>query len=98
MASKVFLDVNILLDLTLQREHFPVARNIMELAVNGRIQAFISPSILHICGYYLTKEYGNVMAKKILLSIMTDITSIDISHKSVIAAMHSSVKDMEAAL
>ena len=35
MASKVFLDVNILLDLTLQREHFRVARNIMELAVNG---------------------------------------------------------------
>lgn len=59
MASKVFLDANILLDFTLKRDHYPEARQLMEKIVSGQLSAYISPSIVHIVGYWLTKAYGS---------------------------------------
>lgn len=56
MASKVFLDANMLLDFTLKRDEYKQLRKIIELAVNGTIQAFNSPSIVHIVDYGLTTE------------------------------------------
>lgn len=46
MASKVFLDANILLDFTRKREYYEVSKKLIELAVIGKIQAFITPFIL----------------------------------------------------
>jgi hypothetical protein len=37
MASKVFLDANILLDLTLKRADYEVAKKIVILAIEGRM-------------------------------------------------------------
>ena len=48
MASKVFLDANILLDFTLKRNGYDAAKKINELAVAGQVQAYITPSIVHI--------------------------------------------------
>lgn len=98
MASKVMLDANIILDLTLKRDDHEVAKEIVTLAVNGSIQAYVTPSIIHICGYWLTKAYGQAKAKELLLSLLTDITCIDISHEIVVAALHSTIKDIEDAL
>ncbi|WEK37184.1 MAG: PIN domain-containing protein [Candidatus Pseudobacter hemicellulosilyticus] len=98
MASKVFLDANILLDFTLKREAYPVARKIMELAVNGQVQAFITPSIVHIVGYWLTKAYGNAKAKELLLTLLADVSVIDIDHEITLTALHSKIKDIEDAL
>ncbi len=58
MAFKVFIDANILLDLTLKRADYLEAERIFEMAVSGHVQAFITPSIVHIAGYCLTKAYG----------------------------------------
>lgn len=52
----------------------------MELAVNGQVQAFITPSIIHIVGYWLTKAYGNAKAKKMLLTLLADVSVIDVDH------------------
>lgn len=98
MASKVFLDANILLDLMLKRADQELAGNLVGLAVKGTIQAFITPSIIQICGYWLTKAYGHARAKELLLSLMADVACIDISHENAISALHSSVKDMEDAI
>lgn len=98
MASRVFLDANILLDFTLKREAYPVARKIMELVVNGQIQAFITPSIVHIAGYWLTKAYGNAKAKELLLTLLADVSVIDIGHEITLTALHSKIKDIEDAL
>lgn len=98
MASRVFLDANILLDFTLKREGHPLARKLIELVVNGQIQAFITPSIVHIVGYWLTKAYGNTKAKELLLTLMADVTVMDISHEISMAALHSKIKDIEDAL
>lgn len=98
MASRVFLDANILLDFTLKRESYPVTREIMELVINGQIQAFITPSIVHILGYWLTKSYGNAQAKDLLLMLLADVNVIDISHEITLTALHSKIKDIEDAL
>jgi predicted nucleic acid-binding protein len=98
MAFKVFLDANILLDFTLQRDNYEQSKKIVALAVNGNIQAFITPSILHILGYWLTKYYDQAKAKEILLTLLTDVTIIDLPHEIAVNALHSKITDIEDAL
>jgi putative PIN family toxin of toxin-antitoxin system len=98
MASKVFLDANILLDFTLKRDGYDAAKKIIELVVSGQIQAFITPSIVHIVGYWLTKAYGNAKAKELLLTLLADVYVIDINHEITLNALHSKIKDIEDAL
>ncbi|NCI47427.1 type II toxin-antitoxin system VapC family toxin [Sediminibacterium soli] len=98
MASKVFLDANILLDLTLKRDNFEQARRIIRLAVDGDIQAFMTPSVVHIVGHWLSKAYGNAKAKEILLTLLADITVIDLPHEIAVNALHSRITDIEDAL
>ena len=98
MASKVFLDANILLDFTLKRGGYDAAKKIVELVISGQIRAFITPSIVHIVGYWLTKSYGNAKAKELLLTLMAEVYVIDISHEITLNALHSKIKDIEDAL
>lgn len=98
MASKVFFDANILLDFTLKRDEHEQSKQIIELAVNGTVQAFITPSIVHIVGYWLTKAYGNAKAKELLLTLMADVRVIDLPHEIVLNALHSKITDIEDAL
>ena len=63
MVSKIMLDVNIVLDFTLKRAQYEKAKQIIELVINTRIDAFVTPAMIHIAGYWLTKEYGASKAK-----------------------------------
>jgi predicted nucleic acid-binding protein len=98
MASKVFLDANILLDFTLKRDGYNEAKKIIEFAVKGQIQAYITPAIVHIVGYWLTKAYGNAKAKELLLTLLADVQVIDSDHEITLNALHSKIKDIEDAL
>lgn len=98
MAYKIFLDANVLLDFTLKREAYPEAKTMFELIVEKKIIAFITPAIVHIVGYWLTKEYGAKESKKLLLFLLSDIQSIDIPHEVVINALLSNITDIEDAL
>ena len=98
MAFKIFLDANILLDFTLKKTACIDCKKIIELAVNGQVQAYITPSIVHIVGYWLTKTYGADKAKELLLSLLSDIHVVDISHQTTVAALHSKISDIEDAL
>lgn len=98
MAYKIFIDANILLDFTLKRPDYTTARNIIEFTVNKKINAFISPSIVQICGYWLSKSYGKEQAKNLLNELLTIIHCIDLPHEQVLTALHSSMDDIEDAL
>lgn len=98
MASKIFLDANVLLDLTLKRNDHEQARRIIELAEANQLQLFISTSIIHILGHYLTRFYGHEKAKKLICEILLNVTVIDISHEIVLTALHSKITDIEDAL
>jgi predicted nucleic acid-binding protein len=98
MASKVFLDANILLDYTLKREHYLEAHEIFKLIVDNKLQGFITSSVLHITGHWLTKAYGIETAKAVLLSLLADVKVIDIPHATAVVALHSKINDIEDAL
>jgi predicted nucleic acid-binding protein len=98
MAVKIFLDANVLLDYTLKREFSDDTKVILEQVVDNRVQAFITSSVLHIIGYWTSKSYGNAKAKEMLLTLLTDITIIDISHETALVSLHSKINDIEDAL
>ena len=98
MASKIFIDANVLLDFTLKRENYPRARELFALIVHGKVNAYITPAILHIAGYWLGKAYGNAKAKAILLQLLSDVQIIDAAHNIAVTALHSSMTDIEDAL
>ena len=98
MASKVFLDANILLDLTLKRNNHELARQVIELAEISRLQLYISTSIVHILGHYLTKFYGYEKAKELLLELLIIVTVIDMPHEVTSVALFSKINDIEDAL
>ncbi len=98
MASKIFIDANILLDFTLKRDAYAEAKQVIELIVAGEVQAFITPSIVYIVGYWLAKAYGNKKAKELLLALLADIHVIDITHEITVSALLSKISDIEDAL
>lgn len=98
MASKVFLDANILLDFTLKRENYLTAQQVIQTAIAGQVQAYITASIVQMTGYWLAKAYSNAKAKELLLTLLTDIQVIDISHELTITALHSKIADIEDAM
>jgi predicted nucleic acid-binding protein len=98
MAVKVFLDANVLLDFTLKRERYHESKEIIEHIVNNKIQGFITSSVLHITGYWLSKAHGATKAKELLLTLLADLIIIDISHQTALTALHSKINDIEDAL
>ncbi len=98
MASKIFLDANILLDFTLKRANFDASERLIERVVEGELQAFITPAIVHITDYWLSKTYGKARSKQILLELLISIKIIDCSHAVVVNALTSSMTDVEDAL
>jgi predicted nucleic acid-binding protein len=98
MASKVFIDANILLDLTLKRKGYDQAADIIRHAILGKFNLFTSPTVLHILAYYTRKAYGESTSKILLLTLLTDIHIIDCNHETALLALNSSIADAEDAL
>jgi len=98
MVFKVFLDANVLLDLTLQRGAFDDAKALMKMIEDKNIRGYTTPSVIHILGHYLTKAYGADTAKEIILAILSSVTVIDIKHDVVLLALGSRINDIEDSL
>ncbi|HWB94741.1 MAG TPA: PIN domain-containing protein [Puia sp.] len=98
MAFRVFLDAGILLDLTLKRESYAAARQLMEWAVKGRIQVYVTPAIIQVTGRRLKQTYGVTQAKELLLALLAEVSVIDGGHTVAVSALHSTMSDMDEAL
>jgi predicted nucleic acid-binding protein len=98
MASKVFLDANLILDLAFKRDGYEQSKEIFELILNGTIKGFISSSIIHIIGYFLSKAHSNALAKNFIITMLADVSVIDLPHETVLNALHSQINDLEDAL
>ena len=86
------------LDLTLKRAGFQPARDLMALGIKGDIQLMTTPSVLHIVGYYTSKQYGSAKTKQVLLTLLNDIQVIDCDHTTSLIAINSAIDDIEDAL
>lgn len=98
MAFRVFLDVNIILDFALQRDGYELGKTVITRAEEGTINGFVSPTVVQICSYWITKAYGVAKAKEIMTTLLAFIHTIDTPHEVVLAALHSSMNDIEDAL
>jgi predicted nucleic acid-binding protein len=98
MASRVFLDANILLDFTLQRARYAEAKKVIQKGIDGDIQLSTTPAVLHITGYWLTKAYSSTIAKQLILTLLTDVLVIDCDHATALIAINSNIDDIEDAL
>ncbi len=99
MASKIFLDVNLLLDLVLSRPGEATARAIVEACIRGEIELYTSPSVLHITAYFTAQSYSQRQTKQILLTLLNDVKVIDCDHATALVALASGhIEDTEDAL
>lgn len=98
MGFRIFLNANILLDFLLKRDNYERAKTLISLVISGKVDAFITPAIVHILGYWLTKAYGTEMAKKLLINLLIDVRVIDISHELTLLALNSKIDDIEDSL
>lgn len=98
MAFRIFLDAGVLLDFTLKREGYAAARKLMEWAVTGRMQAFVTPSVVQETGRRLKEAYGSGRAKELMLALLAEVSVIDTGHAVVVSALHSTMSSMEDAL
>ncbi len=98
MAFRVFLDAGILLDLTLKRDRFAAARQLMEWAVKGRIQAYVTPVVIQEMAQRLKEVYGAARAKELLLALLAEVQVIESGHTVAVSALHSTMSNVDAAL
>jgi len=98
MAFRIFLDAGILLDFTLKRPDHSAARQLMEWAVKGRVQAYITPAVVQVIGQRLAGAYGAERAKELLLALLAEVQVIDTGHEITVNALHSKMTNMEDAL
>lgn len=98
MASKVFLDANLILDFVLQRKGYEEGKVIFSHMEQGGFLGFVSPTVVQICAYWLTKAYGQQKAKEIVAALLSNISVVDTPHEQVLTALHSSMTDIEDAM
>ena len=98
MASKVFLDANFLLDLTLNRPGIKEASQVMRLGIDKIIQLFTTPAVLHVVSYFTSQALTRQQTKKVILLLLNDVQIIDCDHATALLAVNSSMDDVEDAL
>jgi len=77
---KVFLDTNVMLDFVGERNpFFEDAQIIANLADKGKITIYVSALSFATCSYFLTKEFGTLIAKDKLakFKILSNIIALD---------------------
>ena len=99
MASKLFLDANLLLDFTLKRKDYPFAEALIQQGVDDEADLFTTPAVVHITSYWTRKARGSQVTKTVLVSLLNDaVTVIDCDHATTMAALYSHMTDVEDAL
>lgn len=98
MASKIFVDANFLLDLTLQRAGYAQAEAIFRHTTDGALQLFTTPAVLHIVGYFTAQNYTAPHTKQIISTMLNDVQVIDCDHATAVTALNSNFDDIEDAL
>lgn len=98
MATKVLLDANVLLEYVLKRENYEKVKTIFELEGRHKVKLFISCSILHIVGHFLSKSYGVLIAKATMKQMLNHVKVVGGSDESSLKALESDFTDIEDAL
>ena len=98
MAYKIYFDINVLLDLTLQRSNFNEVELIINDIENGFKKGFLTGATIHTLSYFLSKRYDQKKVKELLLNLLSIINVIDPPQSIINKALHANFSDIEDAL
>jgi predicted nucleic acid-binding protein len=94
----VVLDLNIALDVLLERKEFLDSAEILLLAESKKIEAVIPLHGITTVYYFCRKEMSDSMARAQLAKLLKIVSVFPISQKGVEAAIASSIDDFEDAI
>lgn len=99
MATKLFLDTNIILDiLDRERPFSKEAEVLFKFIEDGTFAAFFSESVITTTDYVLIKKFTNVQRVSILTDLLKLVTIIECSNRIVRNALLKSETDVEDAI
>jgi len=99
MATKIFLDTNIILDLLDQERPFAKESEILfGLIDNGTIQAYFSESVITTTDYVLTKKFTGIQRAGIVTDLLRLLTIIACTNSIVQNALLKNETDLEDAI
>jgi predicted nucleic acid-binding protein len=98
MAFRIFVDTDVLLDFTLKRSGYSIVRRLMEWAINGRVQVFVSSGTLRDVGTELRKAYGAAQAQELLLTLLASVQVIDAGYDMTVNALQSRIDNIAGAI
>lgn len=96
MATKIFLDTNIILDLLDQERPFSGESGVIfNLIDDGTCQAYFSESVITTTDYVLTKKFPNAKKINILKDLLKLVTVIECSNSIIQNALIKNETDLE---
>jgi predicted nucleic acid-binding protein len=98
MAFRIFVDGDVLLDFLLKRSGYGIVRRLMDWAVGGRVQLFTSPSVIRDIAWEMTKAYGAVKARELLLALLAHMQLVDTGYDTVVSALQTDTGPISGAI
>ncbi|HTR28029.1 MAG TPA: PIN domain-containing protein [Puia sp.] len=98
MAFRIFFGTDVLLDYLLKGSSYGMTRDLVQWAVAGRVQVFVSSAILRDIGPALQKAYGTKVAKQLLLTLIASVQIIDAGLETTVIALQSKIEDIPGAI
>lgn len=97
--KKILVDLNIILDMLNKRADHEAAVIIFDLCVKKSVKGFICSHELTTLAYFLEKQkYNSVKRKKVITSLLNNLTVLAADEKILRAALNSEIQDFEDAV
>jgi len=96
--KKILVDINIILDFLNKRNFYELAKQIIQLCYDKKIQGYVCAHEITTLSYFLEKDKESEIVNKILISIMDMFTIISIDENILRNALKSQIKDFEDAV
>jgi predicted nucleic acid-binding protein len=97
--KRVLIDTNIIVDIATRREpFFEHSSKILELAIEGKIIAYVSASAVTDIFYILQKENGKINTIQFLKDLFDYINILSVDKKIIINALNMNWEDFEDAV
>ncbi len=99
MASKVFLDVDVIIDYLTEREpHSTYSALLLELHYSKKLEIYISTASVNTVYYVAKKLIGKENARRLTRDLILDLSVVESSKSNLLEAFDSSFKDVEDAI
>jgi predicted nucleic acid-binding protein len=96
--EKILIDINVILDFLNKRNFYDLARQVMQLCSDKKVQGYVCAHEITTLSYFLEKNRDSKMVNKILVSIMNMFTIIPVDENILRKSLTSKIKDFEDAV